>query len=81
MHDVWRWMVRPDAQDMLAKLYLGYGIRDRFATTNALLGARLPATHVRSLPGGHDWRTWKRLWDAFVADWTKECSSEGMPSS
>ena len=81
MHDVWRWMVRPDAHDVLTKLYLGYGIRDRFATANALLGARLPATHVRSLPGGHDWRTWKRLWDAFVAAWTKECSSEGMPSS
>lgn len=50
-------------------IYLGYGHKDWFATANALLATHLPDTQVRSIPGGHDWRTWKLLWRGFLPDW------------
>jgi len=67
---LWRWVRDQPGEDALRpKLYLGYGLRDRFAAANALFGGYLPAQHVLAVPGAHDWRTWKRLWDAFLARW------------
>jgi pimeloyl-ACP methyl ester carboxylesterase len=46
----------------LPKIYLGYGIDDRFAAASALLAERLPAERVATAQGGHDWATWLHLW-------------------
>jgi pimeloyl-ACP methyl ester carboxylesterase len=54
----------------LPPLYLGYGRSDRFAAPNGLLGAVLPPGHVRTADGGHTWRTWRKLWDGFLAGGT-----------
>jgi len=70
MRRLWHWMETSAARDVFAKLYLGYGTRDRFAKANALLASRLPPKHVIAITGGHGWRTWTRLWDAFIAEWT-----------
>ena len=43
-------------------LHLGYGTQDRFATTSELMAERLPAAHVVSAAGGHDWATWLAVW-------------------
>lgn len=43
-------------------LWLGYGVDDRFAFSHRLLAAVLPADHVATTPGGHDWPEWSRLW-------------------
>jgi pimeloyl-ACP methyl ester carboxylesterase len=48
------------------RFYLGYGQQDRFAPANALLARYLPDTQVLSTTGGHDWSTWKTLWQRFL---------------
>jgi len=44
------------------KIYLGYGRDDRFAAASNMLAECLPAERVMTIPGGHDWPTWIRLW-------------------
>jgi pimeloyl-ACP methyl ester carboxylesterase len=60
---LWRWLANPPAD--APALYLGYGTEDRFAEGHRLLAASLPADRVQTLPGGHDWPPWRRLW----SDW------------
>ena len=48
------------------EVYLAFGARDRFAGAHRLLAEVLPADHVITLPGRHNWRTWRRLWQAFL---------------
>lgn len=50
----------------LPPLWLGYGRADRFAAPNGLLAAVLPADHVLTTEGGHDWAPWHRLWTALL---------------
>jgi len=46
----------------MPNIFLGYGAQDRYAHTSELLAQRLPARHVTTVDGGHDWPTWRRLW-------------------
>lgn len=70
---LWHWIGdHAREQPMRPKLYLGYGLGDRFAAANALFARHLPDEHVLTVTGGHDWRTWKRLWDGFLAKWSDE---------
>ena len=48
------------------KIYLGYGRKDRFTYAQDLLASLLPPEQVIALDGGHDWSTWKKLWDQFL---------------
>ncbi|MDQ9171792.1 alpha/beta hydrolase-fold protein [Oxalobacteraceae bacterium R-40] len=48
------------------QIRLGYGTEDRFASSNRLLGTLLPADHVKTVPGGHEWGPWKALWTDFL---------------
>jgi pimeloyl-ACP methyl ester carboxylesterase len=60
---IWRYLkVRTDSRP----LYLGYGRDDRFSAAHGLLAARLPANAVDVIGGGHDWRTWMKLWENFL---------------
>tara|TARA_R110002072_G_scaffold25443_7_gene85297 strand:- start:42099 stop:42854 length:756 start_codon:yes stop_codon:yes gene_type:complete len=60
--DVWAWyqtvITRPGHAP---KLLIGYGEQDRFAETNALVAAELPAEQVLTREGGHQWSVWKLL--------------------
>jgi pimeloyl-ACP methyl ester carboxylesterase len=47
-------------------VHLGLGSEDRFAERHRLLAAALAPTDVDSVPGGHDWPTWRRLWERFL---------------
>jgi pimeloyl-ACP methyl ester carboxylesterase len=55
-------------QDYLAhnpprpKLYLGYGLADRFARGHNMLAACLAEDQKFTQTGGHDWETWLALW-------------------
>jgi len=63
--NLWPWIMGlDDAQ--LAKLHLGYGDRDRFATLHRHLAARLPSHRVVRIEGGHDWVTWSELWPTLL---------------
>jgi len=61
---IWRFVQnrRPDPP-----VYLGYGREDRFAHAHDLLAQALPPACVDVVPGGHDWGTWKTLWENFLA--------------
>ncbi len=43
-------------------LFLGYGRSDRFAFSDRLLAAALPAERVFETEGGHDGAPWLALW-------------------
>ena len=66
---LWRWFKEHRAGGASGlQIYLGYGTRDMFARANALLADILPRARVFLVPGGHDWRTWKKIWRMFLAD-------------
>lgn len=48
-------------------LYLGYGKGDRFAAAHRLLAEVIPSSHVFSIPGGHNWKTWTKIWRHFLS--------------
>jgi pimeloyl-ACP methyl ester carboxylesterase len=50
----------------LPRGHIGYGADDRFAQANALWATALPPGHRYVVEGGHDWRTWKALWERFL---------------
>jgi enterochelin esterase-like enzyme len=47
-------------------VHLGLGREDRFASRHRLMAAALRPESVDVVPGGHDWPTWRRLWDNFL---------------
>ncbi len=59
---LWQWLRGASRSQNPTRLYLGYGDSDRFAYSDRLLGAALPADHVVTAPGGHDWPVWQILW-------------------
>jgi pimeloyl-ACP methyl ester carboxylesterase len=60
---IWRFI---QAQHSRSRLYLGYGREDRFVDAHGLLARALPDSAVNVVPGGHDWPTWKILWENFL---------------
>jgi len=60
---IWRYLkMRVDPRP----LYLGYGQEDRFSAAHGLLAQGLPADAVDVIGGGHEWRTWIKLWENFL---------------
>jgi len=47
-------------------VHVGLGREDRFGRRQRLLAAALPPSSVDIVPGGHDWPTWRALWDRFL---------------
>lgn len=67
---LWKWFKQHVANATPAlPIYLGYGTRDMFERAHALLADVLPQSQVFSIPGGHDWRTWKTVWQMFLGRW------------
>jgi pimeloyl-ACP methyl ester carboxylesterase len=62
---IWRYIKNRPADSR--PLYLGFGRGDRFAAAHELLAATLPADSVDVIAGGHEWSTWVRLWENFLA--------------
>jgi pimeloyl-ACP methyl ester carboxylesterase len=44
------------------RMLVGHARNDRFATTATMLADLLPAGQVISVPGEHDWASWRALW-------------------
>lgn len=66
---LWAWLKEEYASKApRVPIYLGYGEADRFADAHRLLAELIPAERVRSIPGGHDWKTWRQLWQHFIHD-------------
>ncbi|MGH7231379.1 MAG: alpha/beta fold hydrolase [Nitrospiraceae bacterium] len=65
---LWAWLKRYEhPAPGLPDLYLAYGDRDKFAHGHRLLSELLPLDHVLQTRGTHNWTTWKRLWEQFLA--------------
>lgn len=64
---LWQWLkLYTMTGQGLPPLYLAYGLDDRFASAHKLLAQRLPETQVFTTGGGHDWSTWRPLWERFI---------------
>lgn len=64
---LWQWLKRHVSHgEPQPPIYLGYGTGDKFAQANGLLAAALPPAQVFAIAGGHDWRTWRKLWRLFL---------------
>jgi pimeloyl-ACP methyl ester carboxylesterase len=60
---IWRYLKMRVAS---RPLYLGYGQDDRFSAAHGLLARELPGDAVDVIGGGHEWRTWIKLWENFL---------------
>jgi pimeloyl-ACP methyl ester carboxylesterase len=60
-------------------VWLGLGHQDRFLDRHRLLAAELVAQAVFTLDGGHDWPTWRKLWDNFLNTWTPQLLPSAVP--
>lgn len=61
---IWRGLkVFLDEEKTRYRVYLGYGLGDGFSFTNAVFSRVLPDDQVFTCQGGHDWATWRRLWE------------------
>jgi len=47
-------------------VYLGYGSDDRFARAHTEISKLVPHQRTLIMPGGHDWKTWKRIWEGLL---------------
>ncbi|OGU09837.1 MAG: hypothetical protein A2075_11160 [Geobacteraceae bacterium GWC2_58_44] len=65
--EIWQKLASYAAGNKIAgRVFLGFGSEDRFAATNRLFGTLLPAGQVVTAQGGHDWQTWRILWDKLL---------------
>ena len=74
---LWRFLQETTrAESPRPQLFIGWGVDDRLREADALLGDALPRDHVFTAAGGHAWKTWNVLLDAFLAEGTfkKQCA-------
>jgi S-formylglutathione hydrolase FrmB len=64
--ELWAWLSGYAKAQPRPPLYLGYGDRDRFVRSSSLIARALPEAHVEVQPGGHDWKTWKPVFEALI---------------
>lgn len=64
---VWSWAKQRLEDPCGPELWLAFGEQDGFAPAGRMLAEVLPAERVVTVPGGHDWSTWLRLWDRMLA--------------
>ncbi len=63
---VWAWAERRKEDPDGPELWLAFGNQDPFAPANRMLAEVLPDDRVFSLDGGHDWGSWRRLWELML---------------
>jgi pimeloyl-ACP methyl ester carboxylesterase len=61
---VWRFIKTLRAGSL--PVHLGLGRDDRFGGRHRLMAAALAPASVDVVPGGHDWATWRTLWERFL---------------
>lgn len=63
---LWQWFRDGVQTGSLPPMYLGYGRHDRLSYAQQTLASLLPEERVIVSDGGHDWPTWKQVWDRFL---------------
>lgn len=80
---VWTWLREHAVEPRVDRpLVLGFGAADRFAPRHEVLADALPSTSVFRTEGGHDWDTWRRLWQGIIAErpWERERTEPVEPT-
>ena len=65
---IWQYIARLSNSHPPTRVFVGFGVDDRFADTQHVLVralASIPST-TRVIEGGHDWPVWRKLWDQFL---------------
>jgi hypothetical protein len=79
--DMWKllrdYLSHPENQ---RKVIIGYGTENGFAKGSRLLAEQLPPENVFTMPGGHDWMTWKLLWVQVLDYFHVSCAGSGASS-
>lgn len=66
-YKIWRGLKEYERQEKnRQRVYLGYGLDDKFAKADGLLAMVLPPDQVFTRAGGHDWPTWRTLWERIL---------------
>lgn len=61
--ELWGWLKRYASEGALRPpIWVGLGTEDELAPADRLLGEVLPPGRTFVEKGGHDWKTWTRLW-------------------
>ena len=65
---VWQWLQTYSEQPAGTRTpaLLGYGQSDRFAQAHELLAHALGRSRTVVVNGGHNWTTWRQLWDRLL---------------
>lgn len=63
----WEYLRRSARDPSAPPVLLAFGASDRYAAGQRLLAESLPPERVLTVPGGHDWATWGKLWDRILA--------------
>ena len=61
---IWRFIAAQERS--VPAIHLGLGREDRFLERQRLFADALDTECVNIIPGGHDWPTWRRLWENFL---------------
>jgi len=61
---IWRFIAAQERS--VPAIHLGLGREDRFLERQRLFADALDTECVDIIPGGHDWPTWRRLWENFL---------------
>lgn len=65
----WHWVKNCEEENSCpSRIYLGYGKNDRFSYGQKLLAEGLPQENVFAIDGGHNWSTWKKLWNIILEE-------------
>lgn len=66
--NAWRWLAQGAGREAGGRpdIHFAHAGADRFAAGQRLMAQLLPAQRVDLVDGGHDWPTWRRLWNNFL---------------
>jgi hypothetical protein len=78
---LWHWLKDGSARKGGRPVYLGYGQKDPYVMGHRLLAQTLPSEHVLTVPGGHDYASFKALWKLFLKQLSVIRFPEGQPPS
>jgi pimeloyl-ACP methyl ester carboxylesterase len=65
---IWSWFSKVTSEANRKPLILGYGEEDRLSGAYGVLLDALDSSSVYTREGGHNWTTWKPLWESISAD-------------
>ena len=63
---LWRWLKENATEHPTIPIYLGYGENDHYVAGQHLLASILPPERVFTVPGGHDYESFRSLWKLFL---------------